>query len=80
MGGYTTQRWPEDVGEPPRPAGASAAAADAAPAAAEAAAAAGWRAQVGGLQAGVDAKLRRALADALLLLEPVRWGLCGRLC
>ena len=32
---------------------------------------------VGGLQAGVDAQLRRALADALLLLTPVRLGMCG---
>ena len=69
MGGYTTQRWPEDVGDPPRQAGTPAAGGDAALAAAKGS---DWRAQVGGLQAGVDAQLRRALADALLLLTPVR--------
>lgn len=77
MGGYTTQRWPEDMGDPPRQAGAPVAGGDAAPAAAEGAAGPDWRAQVGGLQAGMDAQLRRTLADALLLLEPVRLGLCA---
>lgn len=72
VGGYATQRWPEDVGDPPRQAGAPAPGGDAAPAAAQGAAGSDWRAQVGGLQAGVDAQLRRTLADALLLLEPVR--------
>ncbi len=68
MGGYTTQRWPEEGGAPEsRAAGASPADDGSA-----AASAAGWRAQVGGLHAGVDARLRGALADALLLLEPVR--------
>ena len=78
VGGYTTQRWPEDVGDPPRQAGAPAPGGDAAPAAAQGAAGPDWRAQVGGLQAGVDAQLRRTLADALLLLTPVRLGLCVR--
>lgn len=80
VGGYTTQRWPDDMGDPPHPAGASAAGGDAVNAAAEAAAGSDWRAQVGGLQAGVDAHMRRTLADALLLLEPVRWVCAGQLC
>lgn len=71
VGGYSMQRWPEKAGgaAPARPGGAPAAddggAAPPAPPA-------DWRGALGGLQAGVDAQLRRALADALLLLEPVR--------